>query len=246
MSTTAVIGGTGLTALPGLEISRCEFVRTPFGEPSGELLHGTLEGRELTFLPRHGSQHSIPPHKINYRANIWALAHAGVRHVLAVAAVGGIAADLRPGDLLLPDQLIDYTWGRAQSFYEDETAPVVHVDFSQPYCETLRTRILSAAAAAQVPLTSAGCYAVTQGPRLETAAEINRLERDGCHVVGMTGMPEAVLARELDLCYACVAVIVNAAAGRGQGEITMADIRGNMELGLSRLGGLLPQLLGVG
>ncbi len=243
MAELAIIGGTGLTALPGLQILRRELVRTPFGEPSSALLHGSLEGKELVFLPRHGDTHHIPPHKINYRANIWALAHAGIRRVLAVAAVGGIAAELKPGDLLLPDQLIDYTWGRAHTFFEDETTPVVHVDFSEPYCETLRDRVLTAATTARVPLAARGCYAATQGPRLETAAEIDRLERDGCHVVGMTGMPEAGLARELKLCYGCVAVIVNAAAGRGDGEITMVDIERNMKLGLSRFRRLLSRLV---
>lgn len=212
----AVIGGSGLSRLADLETARRETVKTPFGEPSGPLSFGSLQGRPLLFLARHGEEHVIPPHEVNYRANIWALKDQGVTEVVAVAAVGGIRRELAPGKLLLPDQLIDYTWGRSTTFFEQGRGPVTHIDFTEPYSATLRARLLSAAAACGELVHEHGVYAVTQGPRLETAAEIDRLERDGADVVGMTGMPEAALARELELEYAAIAVVANHAAGRGE------------------------------
>jgi len=240
----AVIGGTGLTALEGLSITRREVVHTPWGEPSGPVTHGTLHGREVAFLARHGYRHTIPPHRVNYRANVWALREVGATAVVAVAAVGGIRADLAPGALLIPDQIIDYTWGRGHTFFEGGPADrVVHVDFTSPYDEALRQRLVGAAARAGVAAVDGGTYAATQGPRLESAAEIDRLERDGCDVVGMTGMPEAALARELDMAYAHCAVVANPAAGRGTGAITMDDIRAQLELGMLQVRRLLQALL---
>jgi 5'-methylthioadenosine phosphorylase len=210
----AVIGGSGLTQLSNLQIIRREVARTPYGEPSGALIFGDLAGRPIVFLARHGYGHTIPPHLINYRANIWALKNAGAKAVIAIAAVGGIRADLAPGTLVVPDQIIDYSWGRASSYAEDCDCPVRHIDFTHPYDLAVRQRILVAGTTAGVALVDGGVYAVTQGPRLETAAEINRLERDGADVVGMTAMPEACLARELDLPYAAINVVSNYAAGR--------------------------------
>jgi 5'-methylthioinosine phosphorylase len=222
----AIIGGTGLTQLANLEVTRREVMRTPYGDPSGAITFGTIRGEPVAFLARHGYGHTIPPHKVNYRANLWALAQHPVSYVVSVASVGGIRADLSPGTLAIPDQIIDYTYGREFTYFHGSDRGVVHVDFTQPYCEALRQRLMAAAQAAQEPLLAGGTYAATQGPRLESAAEINRLERDGADMVGMTGMPEAALARELGLCYAAIAVVVNYAAGRGDSVkgIRMADI----------------------
>lgn len=190
-----------------------EVVRTPYGEPSGPLTCGRIGTTRVVFLARHGYGHTIPPHQVNYRANLWALKERGVTEVVSVASVGGITAVLAPGKLAVPDQLLDYTWGREHTFFQGEK-PVTHIDFTHPYTETLRLQILKAAASAGEAVINGGVYAATQGPRLETAAEINRLERDGADMVGMTGMPEASLARELGLDYAAIAVVVNHAAGR--------------------------------
>jgi 5'-methylthioinosine phosphorylase len=210
----AIIGGTGLSQLGNLERSRRQLVRTPYGEPSGPLTFGTIGGTEVVFLARHGYGHTLPPHQVNYRANLWALRDQGVEEIVSVASVGGVRAGLEPGDLVVPDQIIDYTRGRRNTFFEDG-APVTHIDFTEPYTPALRRRLLQAAAACGEKATDGAVYAATQGPRLETAAEIDRLERDGADLVGMTGMPEAALARELDLAYAALAVVANHAAGRG-------------------------------
>jgi 5'-methylthioinosine phosphorylase len=210
----AIIGGSSLPQLADLAIERRELVRTPHGEPSGALVFGALGGRPILFLARHGEGSTIPPHEVNYRANIWALHAAGALDVVSVSAVGGIRADLGPGALAVPDQIIDYTYGRHSTFFTRTSRPVRHIDFTHPYCDAMRRRLLDAGAAAGEALMAGGTYAATQGPRLETAAEIDRMERDGAHMVGMTGMPEAALARELDLCYAAIAVVVNHAAGR--------------------------------
>lgn len=197
MTELAIIGGTGLTTLKNLDIIKREVVHTPFGEPSGPLTHGVLSGKEVVFLARHGYGHTIPPHKINYRANIWALHHTGVKQVIAVAAVGGISDELEPGSLVIPDQIVDYTAARDNTFFEDGLSHVTHVDFTEPYSEELRQLLIRGCQAAHLDFIDHGIYGTTQGPRLETAAEIDRMARDGCTVVGMTGMPEAALAREL-------------------------------------------------
>jgi 5'-methylthioadenosine phosphorylase len=212
----AILGGSGLTQFPELADVRRSAVRTAYGEPSGPLSFGRLGGREVVFLARHGDGHSIAPHEINYRANIQALCDAGARRIAAVATVGGIRREFGPGTLVVPDQIIDYTWGRASTFFEGPGAKVTHIDFTQPYAAALRADLLSAARACGEGLVDGGVYAATQGPRLETAAEIGRLERDGADLVGMTGMPEAALAREAGLEYAALAVVVNHAAGKGE------------------------------
>lgn len=212
----AIIGGSGLTQLASLDLTHRKAIRTPYGEPSGALTFGRLKGREVVFLARHGYGHTIPPHEVNYRANIWALREGGASEIVSVASVGGIRADLGPGTLVIPHQIIDYTWGRRATFFEGGDVPVTHVDFTQPYTESVRQKLLAAARACGEPVLDGAVYAASQGPRLETAAEIDRLERDGAEVVGMTGMPEAALARELDLAYAAIAVVVNHAAGRGE------------------------------
>jgi 5'-methylthioadenosine phosphorylase len=212
----AIIGGSGLTQLSSLDVSRQQVVRTPYGDPSGALTFGRIGNQEVVFLARHGYGHTIPPHLVNYRANIWALAKgAGATHIVSVASVGGIRADLVPGTLLIPHQVIDYTWGRPMTFHDSQVLPVVHIDFTDPYDEALRRQLLDAAARAGQSIVDGAVYAASQGPRLETAAEIDRFERDGAHVVGMTGMPEASLAREAEVPYAALTVVANWAAGRG-------------------------------
>lgn len=214
----AIIGGSGLSQLANLDVTRREVVRTPYGEPSSALVFGSVCGQPVVFLPRHGYGHTLAPHEINYRANIWALHARGVSGIIAVAAVGGIRADLLPGDLVVPHQIIDYTWGRRSTYFEEDGKPVVHIDFTDPFDENLRQQILSAATTAKVKIAAGAVYACTQGPRLETAAEVVRIERDGGDVVGMTGMPEAALARELGLPYAAINVIANHAAGRADSQ----------------------------
>lgn len=210
----AIIGGTGLTELENFTITKRLVVRTPYGEPSQPLFFGEIAGHEVIFLARHGNGHTIPPHAVNYRANIAALHAQGVKDIAAIATVGGIHADLAPGTIALPHQIIDYTYGRENTFFDGVTKPVNHIDFTHPYCEKLRNQWIAAASAAQIPLITHGTYATMQGPRLETAAEINRLERDGATMVGMTGMPEAALARELSMSYAAICPVANYAAGR--------------------------------
>lgn len=218
-----IIGGSGLTQLSYLDVARHEVVRTPYGEPSGTLVFGRIGGRDVVFLPRHGYGHTIPPHRVNYRANLWALVKSGgVKGIVSVASVGGIRADCGPGTLVIPNQIIDYTWGRPATFHDGGDSPVIHVDFTHPYDEDLRQQLLRAGKVAAIPLSDGGVYAATQGPRLETAGEINRLERDGADIVGMTGMPEASLARELEVPYAAVCVVANWAAGRGDSSNIIA------------------------
>jgi 5'-deoxy-5'-methylthioadenosine phosphorylase len=241
----AIIGGSGFTSMKELSIIRREVVHTPFGEPSAPVTYGLLEGKEVVFLPRHGAGHTIPPHQINYRANLWALKHIGVKKVIALGAVGGITGAMKPCRIAIPEQVVDYTWGRGHTFFENDLTHVTHVDFSEPYCRELRLELVAAAQAAGVEVIPGGTYGATQGPRLETAMEISRMERDGCDLVGMTGMPETSLARELGLCYACCAVVANWAAGKGDGSpITMEEIETNLSGGMEKARALLVKLVG--
>jgi len=236
----AIIGGSGLTRLSTLAVAHREVVRTPYGEPSSALLFGQIAGRDAVFLARHGHGHTIPPHRVNYRANLWALKTCGATAVLAVASVGGIR-DAHPGDLVLPHQLIDYTHDRDLSFFDGGDQKVVHVDFTHPYTPELRAQCLVAAAAAGIGLVDGGVYGAVSGPRLETAAEIDRMDRDGATLVGMTGMPETALARELDLPYAAICVVVNHAAGRGEStmQISMDGMLRVLESGMEKVRALL-------
>jgi 5'-methylthioadenosine phosphorylase len=240
-----IIGGTGLTKLANLEITHRQVARTPYGEPSGALTFGRICGREVIFLARHGYGHTIPPHEVNYRANLWALKAHGVDRVVSVATVGGIHPELIPGVLVLPDQVIDYTHGRASTFFVAGDKQVTHLDFTFPYSETMRTALHAAAKASGISLRDGGVYGAVQGPRLETAAEINRMERDGADMVGMTGMPEAYLARELELEYATVGVVVNYAAGRAQSAngIQMEEIQAVLGEVMLQVRHLLEQLV---
>ncbi len=239
----AVIGGTGVYKLADLQDVDTRKVDTRFGKPSGPIRIGSLLGQRVAFLARHGEGHSVPPHLINYRANLAALKDIGATRVLALNTVGGIGDDFGPRVLACPDQLIDYTWGRISTICEEPDSEVLHVDFGDPYTTLLRHKIIAAARVTGVSLRDRGCYGATQGPRLETKAEIARLRRDGCDLVGMTGMPEAVLARELGLDYACLAIVANWAAGCGTGEeITMAEVLANVEAASNGLPELIAEL----
>jgi 5'-methylthioadenosine phosphorylase len=211
----AILGGSGLAQIESLTETRSISARTEYGEPSAPLTLGRIHGREVLFLARHGEAHSIAPHEVNYRANIRALRDAGATRIASVATVGGIRREFGPGTLVVPHQIIDYTWGRSSTFFEGPGAKVTHIDFTEPYAAGLRSAILAAAQACGEAVADGGCYGTTQGPRLETAAEILRMERDGADLVGMTAMPEAALAREAGLEYAAIAVVVNHAAGKG-------------------------------
>lgn len=243
MTVYAIIGGTGLTQLQGLTLSQALYNETPYGVPSAPLLKGEYGGQEVLFLARHGHPHRIPPHQVNYRANLWALKEAGATAIIAVNAVGGIGAGMGTGHFCVPHQLIDYTSGREHSYFTDELEHVTHIDFSHPYDETLRQQLIAALQAQGHAHSTLGVYGCTQGPRLETVAEIARLERDGCDIVGMTGMPEAALARELDLPYACLALVVNPAAGKSTSVITMAEIELALGEGIGKVKAVLAQVL---
>jgi 5'-deoxy-5'-methylthioadenosine phosphorylase len=244
MPQIGIIGGTGLTSLKGLEITHKEVVHTPYGEPSAPLIYGDLCGQEVVFLARHGAGHTIPPHRINYRANIQAMKQCDVKQIVGVAAVGGIHANAGPGVVVIPDQIIDYTWGRVSTFFEEGLKQVTHVDFSYPYSASLRQLLIECCEKAGIKAAEQGVYGATQGPRLETAAEILRMERDGCTIVGMTGMPEAALARELGMEYASCAVVANWAAGKGDGhEISMTEIEQNLVEGMDQVRKVLEQLV---
>lgn len=242
----AVIGGSGLSQLANLDVSHREVLRTPYGEPSGAVTFGQICGRPVAFLARHGYGHTIPPHEVNYRANIWALAQRGALAIVSVASVGSIRADLKPGDIVIPHQIIDYTWGRKSTFHEGPGCTLTHIDFTEPYDRALRERLIAAATATGIPVSLGAVYAATQGPRLETAAEINRYERDGVDVVGMTGMPEAVLAREIGVPYAAISVVSNYAAGRADSAagISFAAIEGVLVDSMGRVRTIIEKLAG--
>ncbi len=213
----AIIVGSGFEAFA--ETSEVHQLTTRFGEPSAPVRSASFEGSSVLVLPRHGDNHELPPHLVNYRANLDALRELGADSVIALNTVGVVSGVREPGQIAVPDQVIDYTWGRAHTIYDEPQPGFAHVEFTDPFDASLRAELLDAAAAAGVDCYDGGVYAATQGPRLETAAEIDRLERDGADFVGMTGMPEAILAAELGLRYACLSLIVNKAAGRGEKPI---------------------------
>ncbi|MBT4837939.1 MAG: S-methyl-5'-thioinosine phosphorylase [Methylococcales bacterium] len=244
MNKTAIIGGTGLTSIDNLNIIKKQAFDTPFGSPSAELIFGQYNKKDIIFLPRHGENHTIPPHKVNYRANIWALKQAGVQQIIAVAAVGGIHPKMGPGTLVIPNQIIDYTYGRSHTFFESELTHVTHIDFTTPYSTTLRDKIIKCCQTQKIAHLDFGTYGATQGPRLETAAEIKRMQQDGCDLVGMTGMPEASLAREQELDYASCSIVANWGAGLSNEELTMEMITQNVNQGLEQIKHLLREFLG--
>ena len=235
MNKLGIIGGSGLYGLDAEGETRVERAGSPFGAPSGPLNHLQVHGRHLVFIARHGEHHTIPPHAINYRANVWALKTAGVEAIIAINAVGSIRRDWPAGTLVVPDQLIDYTWGREHTYFDKNFDDSKHVDFTWPFDQPLRERLLAAAHAAGEAAIDGATLAVTQGPRLETAAEVNAMEKAGAHLVGMTTMPEAALAREASLPYATLALVVNPAAGRQETAITMEEIRLALAQGMDRV-----------
>lgn len=243
MTMLAIIGGSGLTALDGLKITRQQMQQTPYGQPSGPMTFGNFNNKEIVFLPRHGNPHVIPPHKINYRANIWALKENNIRNIIAVNAVGGITQEMYPGRIVIPSQIIDYSWGRKHTYFDEDIDRVTHVDFSNPYSDTLRQHLMQAVKDTHIDCFFGGTYGTTQGPRLESNAEIRRMETDGCDLVGMTGMPEAALARELQLDYASVCVVANWAAGKSDDSITMEIIEKNLQIGITRVCDLLEAVI---
>ncbi|ASJ00174.1 S-methyl-5'-thioadenosine phosphorylase [Thermococcus gorgonarius] len=232
MPRIAIIGGSGVYDPSLLSNIREQVVETPYGRV--KLKIGEYEGEEIAFLPRHGEKHSVPPHKINYHANIWALYELGVERILATSAVGSLNLDMKPGDFVILDQLMDFTKTRHYTFYDGEDSPhdrkfVAHIDFTEPYCPELRKALMSAAKELGLNYHPTGTYACMEGPRFETRAEIRALKILGADVVGMTQCPEAVLARELEMCYASVAVVTNYAAGISREKLTHTEVVELME-----------------
>ncbi len=243
-SKIAVIGGTGLYSMMSeFETTRQEIINTPYGEPSGPLVHGRLLGHDVVFIARHGFTHRLPPHSINYRANIWMLKNAGVDSIIAVNAVGSMNENCPPETLAIPDQIIDYSWGRQHTFYAEDLDRVVHIEFTEPYSESLRKTLIQSGEKAGINMLKKAVYGCTQGPRLETAAEIKRMIKDGCDIVGMTGMPEAGLARELSMEYASVAVVANWAAGLSDDPLSMEAISKCLQQGMQQVKSLILQAL---
>jgi 5'-methylthioinosine phosphorylase len=237
----AVIGGSGVVGSALMQLTRRVVARTPYGEPSGPLNFAQISGKDAVFIARHGPGHIHPPHKVNYRANIWALKDAGVDAIVSIAAVGGIADNAAPGIVVIPEQIIDYTYGREHTYFDGGDRQVKHIDFTRPYDAKLRDALLVAATKAGEKVVDHGTYGATQGPRLETAAEINRLASDGATLVGMTGMPEAALARELELPYAHICVVANWAAGRGSSKTAISHdaIEATMRASVSRVANII-------
>ncbi len=240
----AVIGGSGLYSVEGLVVDDRRVVNTPYGDPSGEVVTGRIGDSPMVFINRHGEDHSIAPHQVNFRANLKALQQSGATRILAVSTVGGITPEYGPGVLAVPDQIIDYTWGREQTFSEPG-GPILHVDFTQPYATVWRARVvegLSGLGLEPGVLVDGGTLAVTQGPRLESAAEIRRLADDGCDLVGMTGMPEAALARELDIEYVTICPVANRAAGLSGKPLDFDEMTGVLKAALVPLSELITGL----
>ncbi len=237
----AIIGGTGLSTLTAMQVYDSEWPSTPYGEPNAPLIHTRLGGEMVIFFARHGEGGTFAPHLVNYRANLAALKQAGIEKIIAVNAVGGITEEMQMGAICVPDQLIDYTFGRPDTFFDGVKKPVKHIDFAVPFNTVVRQQLLAAAQTIDVPVVAGGVYGCTQGPRLETAAEINRLERDGCDLVGMTAMPEAALAMELGLEYASVCVVVNRASGRSDKPLSLSQIRMQLAETMPKVETLLKQ-----
>jgi len=236
----AFIGGTGLTRMPDLKVTQRHTLGSDWGNPAAQVVEGWLGAQPVLFLARHGDPHVLMPHEVNYRANLAALKHCGATEIIAVNAVGGITADA--GTLVVPDQIIDYTCGRDSTFFDARNEAPVHVDFTWPFDERLRRQLKKALEQHDVRWRDGGCYAATQGPRLETAAEIRKLENDGCDIVGMTGMPEAVLAREMEMPYAMLSLGVNPAAGKADREISMGEIKQVLDSGMDDVLAVLADL----
>ncbi len=240
MRKIGIIGGSGLYKIKGLAIKKGKEIATPFGKPSDRYRIGQIGDAEIIFLPRHGSRHNIPPHMINYRANIWGFKKLGVSRIISVSAVGGIKKGLKPGDIVILDQVIDMTKNRKSTFYDGKTG-VIHIDFTHPYCPEIRRILLKAGRQARVSLKDGGTYLAIEGPRLETSAEITAFNRLGGDVIGMTGMPEASLARELEICYSGISVVANYAAGTSKSKLTTAEVLDAMKASTEKIRQLLEQ-----
>lgn len=240
MPKIGVIGGSGLYEIEGVEVKESRKILTPYGDPSDVFRICEFSGREFAFISRHGTPHRIPPHRVNYRANIWGMKELGVQRVLSVNAVGGINAGLRPGDIAIPDQIIDMTHGRDNTFYDGDE--VVHIDFTYPYCGELRALVSLAGGKAGVRLRPSGTYVCANGPRLESGAEIKFFSKGGADMVGMTAMPEASLSRELEMCYAGIAVVTNYAPGVSDTRLTIAEVMETMKTSIETIKKLLTEI----
>jgi len=238
MQRIGLIGGSGLYEMEGLIIKERRKITTPYGKPSDDFRIGEIDDREVVFLPRHGARHEIPPHMINYKANIWGFKKLGVERIISVSAAGGIRRGLKPGDIVIPDQIIDMTKWRKSTFY-DGKGGVIHIDFSEPYCPEMRKMLLKAGRINKIPLKDLGTYVATEGPRLETASEIKAFGFVGCDVVGMTGIPEAALARELEICYSTIVVVTNYAAGISKRKLTTTEVMEAMKASTEKIKRLL-------
>jgi 5'-methylthioadenosine phosphorylase len=239
-----VIGGSGLYELKGLSVLEDRVLSTPFGEPSAPYRIGEISGIKVAFLPRHGTGHNFPPHRINYRANIWGFKEIGAERIISVNASGGINPSFRPGEIVLLDQVVDFTQGARQSTFYDKDE-VVHIDFTEPYCPELREALSDAASSTRVEVKNTGTYICVNGPRLESRAEIEHFGRMGAEVIGMTGMPEASLARELEICFSAIAVVTNYAAGLSGKKLTTDEVVKKMEDANERLKRLLKEALAL-
>lgn len=239
---TGIIGGSGLYEIDGFVTTKEVSISTPFGEPSSVYRIGRLDGNEIVFLPRHGIPHKIPPHKVNYRANIWGLKSMGVERIISISAVGGINSNMPPGSIVLLDQIIDMTYGaRSSTFYD--TDKVVHVDFTHPYCTEMTNAVVRASQNLTLSLKKDATYICVNGPRLETAKEIKFFSLIGADVVGMTAMPEAALAREMEICMSGLSVVTNHAAGTSGKKLTTIEVVENMKSSIGQLKALIRETL---
>lgn len=244
MSKIGVIGGSGLYEIKGFTLKKKKTVSTPYGKPSAQYFSGEIDKTEVIFLPRHGRHHDIPPHMINYRANIWGFKKLGVDSILSISAVGGIKRGIKPGDIVISDQILDMTKNRESTFYDGKEG-VYHIDFTEPYCQQLRKVLLSAGRKIRIDLKNGGTYVAVEGPRLETASEIKSFGILGGDIVGMTGMPEASLARELEICYAGISVVANYAAGISKRKLTVAEVMEAMKDATEKIKRLLEKSLSL-
>jgi 5'-methylthioadenosine phosphorylase len=236
-----IISGSGLYELKGLKVKESLDIDTPYGKPSSFIMKCEYEGRVIHFLPRHGRSHSIPPHKVNYRANIWALKELGVQRIISVSAVGGINKDYTPGRIVIGDQIMDFTKNRINTFFD--SSDVVHVDFTYPFCDDMRKIMIETVGRIKMDVVKEGIYIAVEGPRLETASEIEHYRSAGADIVGMTGMPEAVLAREAEICYAGIYVVTNYAAGIKEGKLTTDEVVETMKGSMDKIKELLAHLV---
>lgn len=243
MVKAGIIAGSGFYDIEGVKVLEERTIATPYGQSSDVYRICELSGKMFIFIARHGSPHRIPPHKVNYRANIWGLRELGVERILSVNAVGGINRLMHPGDIVIADQVIDMTHGRESTFYD--AAEVVHIDFTMPYCPDLREALFEAGRRNNIPLKESATYLSSNGPRLESKAEIRFYSQIGGDIIGMTGMPEASLARELEICFAKVCVVTNYAAGISEDKLTVTEVIDTMKASTRKVKTLLMETLEI-